>query len=184
MNAPRNSATGVRTRVRQFRSASLKPLHYEGNLTSQLSPKKSNLSLATQISSLKFIQASNLSLATQISSHKFLPFCCGYLTATKRQKILDLAGSLLQDVLTIWMPWEILSGGVTPKTFPRTLSFIDTLNKSQSISPLIWYDTKQSDGEVPVILEFWGMQSTPSLPLFPGPLWPRMVEPDRVLSLG
>ncbi len=23
------------------------------------------------------------------------------------------------------------------------------------------YDTKQSDGEVPVILELWGMQSTP-----------------------
>ena len=26
------------------------------------------------------------------------------------------------------------------------------------------YDTKQSDGEVPVILELWGMRSTPSLP--------------------
>ena len=25
------------------------------------------------------------------------------------------------------------------------------------------YDTKQSDGGVPVILEFWGMWSTPSL---------------------
>ena len=25
------------------------------------------------------------------------------------------------------------------------------------------YDTKQSDGEVPVILELWGMQSIPSL---------------------
>ena len=33
------------------------------------------------------------------------------------------------------------------------------------------YDTKQSDGEVPVRLELWGMRSTPSLPLFPGPLW-------------
>ena len=30
------------------------------------------------------------------------------------------------------------------------------------------YDTKQSDGEVPVKL--WGMQNTPSLPLLPGPL--------------
>ena len=35
------------------------------------------------------------------------------------------------------------------------------------------YDTKQSDGEVPVRLELWGMQSTPSLPLLPGPLWLR-----------
>ena len=47
-----------------------------------------------------------------------------------------------------------------------------------------WYDTKQSDGEVPVILELWGMQSTPSLPLFPGPLWPGEVAPDRVLDMG
>ena len=40
---------------------------------------------------------------------------------------------------------------------------------------------KQSDGEVPVMLELWRMQSTPSLP---GPLWPGMVAPDRVLSMG
>ena len=33
------------------------------------------------------------------------------------------------------------------------------------------YDTKQSDIEVPIILELWGMQSTPSLPSLPGPLW-------------
>ena len=32
------------------------------------------------------------------------------------------------------------------------------------------YDTKQSDGEVPAVLEFWGMRSTPSLPLLPSPL--------------
>ena len=41
------------------------------------------------------------------------------------------------------------------------------------------YDTKQSDGEVPVMLELWGMRSTPSLPLVPGPLWPRVVAPDK-----
>ena len=34
------------------------------------------------------------------------------------------------------------------------------------------YDTKQSYGEVPVMLELWGMQITPSLPLLPGPFWP------------
>ena len=33
------------------------------------------------------------------------------------------------------------------------------------------YDTKQSDGEPPVMLEFSGMQSTPSLPSLPGSLW-------------
>ena len=46
------------------------------------------------------------------------------------------------------------------------------------------YDTKQSDGEVPVMLELWGMRSTRSLPLLPDPLWPRMVAPDRSLSMG
>ena len=46
------------------------------------------------------------------------------------------------------------------------------------------YDIKQSDGEVPVMLEFWGMWSTPLLPLLPGPLWPGVVAPDRVLSMG
>ena len=46
------------------------------------------------------------------------------------------------------------------------------------------YDTKQSDGEVSVMLELWGMQRTPSLPLLPGPLWPRIEAPDRVQSMG
>ena len=41
------------------------------------------------------------------------------------------------------------------------------------------YDTKQSDGEVPVMLDLWGMWSTPSLLLLPGPLWPRTVAPDK-----
>ena len=34
------------------------------------------------------------------------------------------------------------------------------------------------------MLEFWGMQSTPSLPSHPGPICPRVVIPDRVLSMG
>ena len=46
------------------------------------------------------------------------------------------------------------------------------------------YDTKQSDGEVPVMLELWGMQSTPSLPSLLHQIWPRVVTHDRVLSLG
>ena len=37
------------------------------------------------------------------------------------------------------------------------------------------YDTKQSDGEVPVRLDLWGMWSTHLLPLLPGPLCPGVV---------
>ena len=40
------------------------------------------------------------------------------------------------------------------------------------------YDTKQSDGEVPV------MQSTPSQLLLSGPPWPRVVAPDSILSMS
>ena len=46
------------------------------------------------------------------------------------------------------------------------------------------YDTKQSDGEVPAVLELWGLWSTPSLPSLPGPLWPGVVAPDRARSIG
>ena len=41
------------------------------------------------------------------------------------------------------------------------------------------YDTKQSDGEVPEMLEFCGMQSTPLLPSLSVPLWPGVVAPDK-----
>ena len=44
--------------------------------------------------------------------------------------------------------------------------------------------TKQSDGEVPAVLEPWGMRSTLLLPLLPGPLWPGVVAPDRAQSMG
>ena len=46
------------------------------------------------------------------------------------------------------------------------------------------YDTKQSDGEVPAVLELWGIWNTPSLLSLPGPLWLRVVAPDRALSTG
>ena len=46
------------------------------------------------------------------------------------------------------------------------------------------YGTKQSDLEVPVILEFWGIRSTPSMPSLPSPLWPRVVASNRVLFMG
>ena len=46
------------------------------------------------------------------------------------------------------------------------------------------YDTKQSDGEVSVMLELLGMLCTPSSPWLPGPLWCGEAASDRVLSLG
>ena len=46
------------------------------------------------------------------------------------------------------------------------------------------YNIKQSDGEASVVLELWGIQSAFSLPSLPGPLWPGMVVPDRILAMG
>ena len=46
------------------------------------------------------------------------------------------------------------------------------------------YDTKQFDGEIPVMLGLWGIQSTPSLRSFPGPLWPRVGAPDKSPMYG
>ena len=46
------------------------------------------------------------------------------------------------------------------------------------------YDTKQSNGEAPVMLELWGMRSTPSFASLPGSLWLGVVALDRVLSIG
>ena len=34
------------------------------------------------------------------------------------------------------------------------------------------------------MLELWGMQGTLLLPLLHGPLWPGVVAPDKLLSMG
>ena len=39
------------------------------------------------------------------------------------------------------------------------------------------YDTKHSDGDVPVMLGLWGIRSTTSLPSLPGPLGPDVIAP-------
>ena len=49
---------------------------------------------------------------------------------------------------------------------------------------VLLYDTKQSDGEIPVILELWGIRCTPSLPSLSGQHRPGVVELDKVLSIG
>ena len=46
------------------------------------------------------------------------------------------------------------------------------------------YDAKPSDGKAPIIPRVWGMWSIPSLLLPPGPLWPGVLAPFRVLSMS
>ena len=72
------------------------------------------------------------------------------------------------------------------KTPPKVCT-IHRLHLWRNIIPSIEcpdYNAKQYDGEDSVILELWGMLSTPSLPSLPGPLWPGVEAPDTVLSMG
>ena len=46
-----------------------------------------------------------------------------------------------------------------------------------------WYDPKQSYGETRLMVELWGIQSTPLLPSLPGPLCRGMVAPCKVLPM-
>ena len=59
-----------------------------------------------------------------------------------------------------------------------------SLQRGDSSNECLRYDTKQSDGEVPVILEFCGMQSTYLLPSLPSLPWFEVIALDRVLSMA
>ena len=65
--------------------------------------------------------------------------------------------------------------------------YTDCISSKGQDSPTIkclGHDIKQSDGEVAVKQELWGVWSTPLLPSLPGSVWPGLVAPDRVLSRG
>ena len=56
--------------------------------------------------------------------------------------------------------------------------------KEGSPNECLDYDTEQSYGLASVMLGLCGMQRTLSLPSLPAPIWPGMVEPDRIQSMG
>ena len=66
------------------------------------------------------------------------------------------------------------------------VEYTDCISAEEHDSPkeCLGYDTKQFDGEVPVMQELWGKRGNPSLPSFPGPLWPGVLALDKVLSIG
>ena len=67
-----------------------------------------------------------------------------------------------------------------------SVEYIEYISAEGKDSPqrVSWYDTKQSNGQAPVILEIWGMWCTPLLPSLPGSHWPGLVALDRVLCMG
>ena len=51
------------------------------------------------------------------------------------------------------------------------------------LNECLGYDIKPSNGDIPAS-EIWGMPNIHSLTLLTAPLWPRVVAPDRVLSMA
>ena len=84
----------------------------------------------------------------------------------------------LAEELTKFQALFVQSAGTVEYTDGFSAEGLDTHNEC----PV--YDTKQYDGEVPVMLGLWEMPCTPSLPLLPGQLKPEMVAPDRALFMG
>ena len=73
---------------------------------------------------------------------------------------------------------------VSPVTYPQNTPTAHLQRGKTPSLRVSCYDTKQSDGEAPVMLELWGIQCTPSLLSLPGPYRSRVVAPDRILSMG
>ena len=71
-----------------------------------------------------------------------------------------------------------LSAGAVQYTDSTFADRLDVLNECPR------YDTKQSDDEVPVLLELRGIQGTPSLPFLQGPLKSELVAPDWAQCIG
>ena len=69
-------------------------------------------------------------------------------------------------------------------TYILNIWFLNAFAQSVGAVECPGYDTKQSDGEVAAVLEFWGMRITPPLLSLPGPLWFGVVASDRALSMG
>ena len=59
-----------------------------------------------------------------------------------------------------------------------------SLQRSKTLNEYPGYDTKLSDSVASVMLELWGMRSTPFLSLLPVSLWPGVVVPDSVLLMS
>ena len=90
-------------------------------------------------------------------------------------------------------PWRVKAWGeapLRPKEISRCRDILGRIPKHgrpkcyrqrERCSITIWHQTA-SDGDA-TIFDLWGMWSAPSLPLLPGPLWPWVVVPVRILSI-
>ena len=108
---------------------------------------------------------------SSINMHSGSQLKCSRKKNKNQQSLLHLQQCYFIGKHTKILPWLL---GHTP---------IASLQRGKTPSPneCPWYDTKQSDGEVPVMLELWGTRSTPLLPSLLVPIWPGVVASDRIL---
>ena len=109
---------------------------------------------------------------------------------------------ILRKVLLTWRNWLFSDSSEKPsanvvvkKIVKNTIVFccpvgsacrIHRLHLCRRVTPTnecLGYNTKQSDGEGPVMLKLWRIRWTSSLLSLPGPPLPRVVAPDRVLFI-
>ena len=111
--------------------------------------------------------------------------CRRVRSSTSTMSVLDMT---LNYLMVRLQSWSFEECGV-PFSLPSSFDWscrIHRLHLCRGVSPpqCPVYDTKQSDGEVPVMLQLWEMQNTSSLPSLPSSLWPEVVAPDQALSMG
>ena len=110
----------------------------------------------------------------------FLSFIWWYMNSLSKLKIKDFldrrfsSGDVLRSKLVLPTRLGLEN---TPTAFLQR-------GKPHPLNECPGIDTKQSDSEVLVMLELWGMWSTLLWPLLLGQLWPGVVVPDRILFKG
>ena len=79
--------------------------------------------------------------------------------------------------MSVYLAWLIAQSA-------EAVEYTDCISAERydSLNECPGYDFKQSDVKAPVMLELWEMWCTPSLSLLPGPLWPEVVAPDRIMD--
>ena len=101
---------------------------------------------------------------------------------------LSLSTLSLCISLSLSLSWTVVS----------PFSLLLTLSSAQSAGAVEYTDCISAENKTPthptIVLDMtlsnlmvrllWGMRITPSMPSLPGPLWPRVVAPERVLSMG
>ena len=103
----------------------------------------------------------------------------------KAKKPHPVVKSIFYDINRYTRCVSIFSFFYSPLSWGNRIDWLQRFSQLRPPSPneFLGYDIKQSDSEG-TALEFWRMRISPSLPLLPGPFWPRVVAPDSVLSMG